>query len=156
MNHQTLQLRKERFEKFLDKQFSDEITSHLHRILNQNLEKLNTQVRKRNMLINKDLDSLDLYVSSLKEQNQFLDCDFQSLQRELKFSNEASDLEMKLFLKKFLMFQRAKNQTDLFYLLWDRLHNGKQQTFKKYLFEKQPSDENNYGNILFIKDLIIR
>ena len=101
------------------------------------------------MLINKDLDSLDLYVSSLKDQNGYVECDFKNLRREMRFSEEAGDLEMKLFLKKFLMFQRAKNQTDLFYLLWDRLHCAKEDSFKKYLFEEQPYNIRKAGMRLF-------
>ena len=130
-----LKKRKKQFEHYIEKGFSTDLQNQLERILRSKLEGLGNSVWDRQLVIDRNLDSLDLYVNSLKEQNDHLKCNIQGLLRELQEHELYGEMEMKVFLKKFLLFQRSKNKTDLFYLLWDKLQkreNG--DSHSKYIF----------------------
>lgn len=135
--------RKKKFEHFIEKGFSDDLQNQLERLLKNELGNLENSVWDRQLLIDRNLDSLDLYLNSLKEQNENMKCNIQELRRELREHELYGEMEMKVFLKKFLLFQKSKNKTDLFYLLWDKLKKSDaDQKQSKYIFPNrvyQPS-----------------
>lgn len=142
-----LKKRKEKFEQYIYKGFSDDLQGQMKRLLKNKLGGLNDAVWNRQRVIDKDLDSLDLYIEALGNQNRDMEQDIRSLLKELKEHELYGKLEMESFLRKFLLFQRRKNKTEMFYNLWDKLHSDSQKLKdQKYIF---PNDHCEIGMIWF-------